>query len=330
MKKINRNHKDSVFVDLFANDIYAKENFISLYNALHKTNLDPKTTEVKPVMLENVLYMSYYNDISMLVDGKIIVLIEHQSTVNQNMPFRFLEYISRIYEKITSEEDRFGKKLIKLPIPEFYVFYNGVENYPSESELKLSDAFLIPEEKHNLKNNDFKLEITAKIININVEKDNPILHQCEPLKQYSDFIKEVRDCMKENIENPFTTAINRSIKNGVLSEYLKRKSTEVHNMLFGEYDYETDIRVQRREAFEDGVAEGIEQGAEKTKIETAKNFIQKNIPLETIAECTGLPLEKVQELKTRESWIKQIKPPTNIRKIPLDYSSTDFYIYHKY
>jgi len=326
MKKINRNHKDSVFVDLFANDIYAKENFISLYNALHKTNLDPKTTEVKPVMLENVLYMSYYNDISMLVDGKIIVLIEHQSTVNQNMPFRFLEYISRIYEKITSEEDRFGKKLIKLPIPEFYVFYNGVENYPSESELKLSDAFLIPKEKHNLKNNDFTLEITAKIININVEKDNPILHQCEPLKQYSDFIKEVRNCMKENIENPFTTAINRSIKNGVLSEYLKRKSTEVHNMLFGEYDYETDIRVQRREAFEDGVAEGAEQKA----IETAKNFIQKNIPLETIAECTGLPLERVQELKTRESWIKQIKPPTNIRKIPLDYSSTDFYIYNKY
>ena len=297
MNKINRNHKDSVFVDLFANDIYAKENFISLYNALHKTNLDPKTTEVKPVMLENVLYMSYYNDISMLVDGKIVVLIEHQSTVNQNMPFRFLEYISRIYEKITSEEDRFGKKLIKLPIPEFYVFYNGVENYPSESELKLSDAFLIPKEKHNLKNNDFTLEITAKIININSEKDNPILHQCEPLKQYSDFIKEVRNCMKENIENPFTTAINRSIKNGVLSEYLKRKSTEVHNMLFGEYDYETDIRVQRREAFEDGVAEGVEQN----KIETAKNLIHKNIPLETIAECTGLPLEKVQELKTRES-----------------------------
>ena len=225
MKKINRNHKDSVFVDLFANDIYAKENFISLYNALHKTNLDPKTTEVKPVMLENVLYMSYYNDISMLVDGKIIVLIEHQSTVNQNMPFRFLEYISRIYEKITSEEDRFGKKLIKLPIPEFYVFYNGVENYPSESELKLSDAFILPDKIHNV-NNNLTLEIKVKIININKEKDNPILHQCEPLKQYSDFIKEVRDCMKENIENPFTTAINRSIKNGVLSEYLKRKKED--------------------------------------------------------------------------------------------------------
>ena len=115
-------------------------------------------------------------------------------------------------------------------------------------------------------------------------------------KQYSDFIKEVRKCIKENIENPFTTAINRSIKNGVLSEYLKRKSTEVHNMLFGEYDYETDIRVQRREAFEDGLAEGIEQGAEQKAIETAKNLINKNISFETIAECTNLPLEKVQEL----------------------------------
>ena len=53
----NRNYKDSVFVDLFSKDLHAKENFISLYNALHRTNLDPVNTEVKPVMLEKVLYM---------------------------------------------------------------------------------------------------------------------------------------------------------------------------------------------------------------------------------------------------------------------------------
>ena len=49
-EKTNRNYKDSVFVDLFAHDINAKENFISLYNALHGTNLDVKTTDVQPVM----------------------------------------------------------------------------------------------------------------------------------------------------------------------------------------------------------------------------------------------------------------------------------------
>ena len=84
-------------------------------------------------------------------------------------------------------------------------------------------------------------------------------------------------------------------------------------MLIAEYSYETDIKVQRREAYREGLAEGIEQGieqgiqqgieqgieqgSEKTKIETAKNMIHKNIPIETIAECTALPLEKVQELK---------------------------------
>ena len=70
--------------------------------------------------------------------------------------------------------------------------------------------------------------------------------------------------------------------------------TEVRNMLIAEYSYETDIKVQRREAYR----EGLEQGAEQKAIETAKNFIHKNIPLETIAECTELPLEKVQELAT--------------------------------
>ncbi|MBQ8778054.1 MAG: hypothetical protein IJZ71_11245, partial [Treponema sp.] len=93
---------------------------------------------------------------------------------------------------------------------------------------------------------------------------------------------------------------NRSIKNGVLSEYLKRKSTEVHNMLFGEYDYETDIRVQRREAFEDGVAEGIEQGieqgAEQKAIETANEALKMNLSIEQIAKLTGLSEEKILQL----------------------------------
>ena len=63
-------------------------------------------------------------------------------------------------------------------------------------------------------------------------------------------------------------------------------------MLIAEYSYETDIKVQRREAFR----LGKEEGAEQTKIETAKNMIQKNLNVELIAEGTSLPLEKIQQL----------------------------------
>jgi hypothetical protein len=40
------------------------------------------------------------NDISFLLDGKLVVLIEHQSSLNRNMPLRLLLYIGRVYEKI--------------------------------------------------------------------------------------------------------------------------------------------------------------------------------------------------------------------------------------
>ena len=301
-EKTNRNYKDSVFVDLFAHDINAKENFISLYNALHGTNLDAETTDIQPVMLEQVLYMKYYNDIAMLIDGKIVILIEHQSTINQNMPFRFLEYIARIYEKITTKDEKFGRKLVKLPVPEFYVFYNGKDDYPVESVMKLSDAFmqLDDELKNQLENANYPLEISVKVININVDKENPILKRCEALKEYSEFIEQVRFNIENAVPEPFTTAIKEAIKKGFLSDYLNRKSTEVQNMLLAEYDYDTDIAVQRKETFDDGFSageeRGISMGVQQAKLETAKIMLLKNISFEIISECTGLSVEEIEQL----------------------------------
>ena len=305
-EKTNRNYKDSVFVDLFAHDITAKENFISLYNALHGTNLDVETTDIQQVMLERVLYMKYYNDIAMLIDGKIVILIEHQSTINKNMPFRFLEYIARIYEKITTKDEKFGRKLVKLPIPEFYVFYNGKDDYPTESIMKLSDAFMQLEGKlkNQLENANYPLEISVKVININVDKENPILKRCEALKEYSEFIEQVHSNIENNVPEPLTNAIKEAIKKGFLSDYLNRKSTEVQNMLLAEYDYDTDIAVQRKEAFDDGIAigeergrnEGISIGLSQARIETAKNLLSIGLSQEQIASVTGLSIEEIEKL----------------------------------
>jgi predicted transposase/invertase (TIGR01784 family) len=309
----NRNYKDSVFVDLFAKDITAKENFVSLYNALHETNLDYKTTEVKPVMIEQVLYMKYYNDIAMLIDNKIVVLIEHQSTINENMPFRILEYIARIYEKVVKTKNKFGKKLVKIPLPEFYVFYNGKEDFPLEKTLKLSDAFILPEKEYSADFINFPLEITVKVVNINVDKGNPILKRCKILDQYSEFIELVRKSIDSGTDDPFTTAISQAVNEGFLSDYLARKSTEVENMLMTEYDYDTDIAVQREEAYEDGlskgisqgikqgisqgISQGIKQGAYQEKLETAKNLFHLGLSIEQISTVTGLSGETIQQLE---------------------------------
>ena len=288
----NRNHKDSLFIDLFCKDQKSgKENFISLYNALHQTNLDLKTTTLQEVNIENILYMALSNDIAVLVDNRLIVLVEHQSTINENMPLRLLEYVSRIYEQIVPSEDRYEKKMIKIPYPEFYVFYNGTEEYPVEKELRLSDAFFIPEDKYS-KAKKISLEILVKVININIDKENPILKQCRALQEYSTLIELIRETKRQNPKAPLEEALSKAINDGILEDYLKRKSTEVRNMLIAEYSYETDIKVQRREAFR----LGKEEGAEQTKIETAKKFIKMGLPLEQIAEGTGLSKEVVQQL----------------------------------
>ena len=85
MTTVNRKYKDSVFVDLFSEDEKAKENFLSLYNALHGTKLTA-VGKLKNIRFDNIMYMNIVNDVSCLVDDKIIVLAEHQSTINENMP----------------------------------------------------------------------------------------------------------------------------------------------------------------------------------------------------------------------------------------------------
>ena len=296
MTTANRKYKDSVFVDLFSEDEKAKENFLSLYNALHGTNLTA-IEKLKNIRLEQVLYMTFYNDVSYLVDNKIIVLAEHQSSINPNMPLRCLEYISRLYETLFESKEKYSRKLLKIPVPEFYVFYNGEESYPSDKTLKLSEAFIE-------KTTEINLELTVKVININRQNRHPVLENCKTMHEYSIFVETVRKWIEIDSQNGFEKAVEECIENNILREYLKRKTKEVLNMLLAEYDYETDIAVQRAEEHEIAFAEGIEQGIEqgiadgsyKKALETAKLMRMHNYPIAEICTMTGLSKEEVESI----------------------------------
>ena len=289
MSTANRKYKDSVFVDLFSEDEKAKENFLSLYNALHHTNL-PLSCPVENIRLDNIMYMNIINDVSCLVDDKIIILAEHQSTINENMPIRFLQYIARLYEKLQAPADRYLRKLSKIPTPEFYVFYNGREDYPETITLKLSDAFITKPEQ-------VPLELTVQVLNINNDKGGKILKTCKTLDEYSLFVEEVRIQTQLDPENGFTNAVKICIEKGILREYLQRKSREVVNMLIAEYDYDTDIAVQREEAGKIAFARGISQGSLQKALETARLMRQRAYPVAEICLMTGLSQAEVEALK---------------------------------
>ncbi|MDR3013179.1 MAG: Rpn family recombination-promoting nuclease/putative transposase, partial [Chitinispirillales bacterium] len=120
----NREYKNSVFTLLFG-DIAAQ-----LYCAVVGKTYDP-AMQVKVTTLTDVLYRGRLNDLSFELDGKLIVLIEHQSTLNANMPLRMLQYITRLYRRYTDGKKAiYGETMLKIPRPEFIVLYNGTKELP--------------------------------------------------------------------------------------------------------------------------------------------------------------------------------------------------------
>ncbi len=170
MSKENREHKDSVFVDLFYNDETADINLLSLYNALHDTELEDAGL-IRKIKVEDVLYMNFRNDLSAVINRESLGIWEHQSTINPNMPLRLLLYVGRAYEQLVEKEARYKTKLIKIPVPEFYVFFNGKRDFPIEKNLYLSDAFMKPPGENSV-------ELVVKVININTIKNHKILKKC--------------------------------------------------------------------------------------------------------------------------------------------------------
>lgn len=282
--KENRKYKDSVFCDLFGTDEKADERFMSLFNALHDEPLD-KVCKISRIDIEQVLYMKLANDLARLVDDKIIVLAEHQSTINENMPLRCLQYAGRIYEQLQDVREKYNKYLIKIPSPEFYVFYNGVEDYPVNKELLLSDAFKEKGSKTNL-------ELIVNVININTKKKNKLLEKCPVMAEYSLFVDSVRRNLKEDREEGFKKAIKECMDNNILKEYLNRKSREVNNMLVAEYDYATDIEVQREEA----AMKALKKGRAEGKSETAAVLKKMGFSFKDISKATGLTLSEIEKL----------------------------------
>ena len=289
--KENLKYKNSVFVDLFFEDESAEKNEISLYNALHEEPL-PAGTEVRKIRVDDVLYMNFCNDISFGIEDKVMVFGEHQSTINENMPLRDLLYIGRALEQIVPVRDRYRKKAVRLPTPEFYTFYNGKEPWAREKTLYLSDTYARKEEAP-------MLELCVKVININPEEGHEILDRCGILREYSEFVEILRKHQQTDSSDAYKNAIEECMKAGILADYLKKKGSEVVNMLIAEYDYDLDVEVQREEAYAAGKEEGREEGQKEKLQEQVKRKLEKGKSVDTIAEELEESREEISRIIKR-------------------------------
>ena len=135
----NRKFKDSIFRKLFG----TKEEIIPLYNQISGNHLDVNT-EVEIITLSDTMFLKQVNDLGFRIEDRLIVLVEQQSTLNENMALRLLLYVAREYEKILDSKMIYREKMMKIPSPEFYILYNGKKRLEkTKSDMLLTDMYIL-------------------------------------------------------------------------------------------------------------------------------------------------------------------------------------------
>ena len=110
-------------------------------------------------------------------------LYEHQSAANPNMPIRGLLYFAQLYDEYIKlhDLDVYGRKLVKLPTPQYIVFYNGKEEMPDDQTLLLTDAFECDPEAKDM---EPALECRARVLNVNDGHNAELMNKCKRLMHY--------------------------------------------------------------------------------------------------------------------------------------------------
>jgi hypothetical protein len=287
--KINNKYKDRLFRLLFGS-YERKGNIISLYNALNNSSYNADDiTEL--TTLDDAVYIKMKNDVSLLIDS-YLPLWEQQSSYNPNMPIRGLMYFGNLYEAYIDRNNKiiYGTTLIKLPTPQYVVFYNGTADQKPFQKLKLSDAFVHPDAS-------LEFEWTATMYNLNKGKNDSLLHRCKPLSDYMTLVNYIRDNQKSGMpaKKAIDAAVKRCIKENILKDFLKKHRAEVMDVCLTEYNEEVFVNGIR----EDGRAEGFEDGLAAGRVNSIRTLLRKGKSPAEIHDLLDYPMEEIVEVSKK-------------------------------
>lgn len=228
--------------------------------------------------------------------------------------------MSSAYQKYVAlnKLDIYSSKRIPLPLPKYYVFYNGTRKMPDESTLFLTDS--MPGTDAAEKSS---AQFAAHMINVNAGHNSGIMKKCPKLYQYSLFIEEIRMNQKKKmaLKEAVEQAVDSCIKKGILTDILLGNKAEVTDMILEEYDENLHISNEKEISYQEGLEQGRKEEQENTLREKqradqasqqakeasqqAKEANQRAAVFQLklqgktekeIAEAMNLPFERVQEI----------------------------------
>ena len=270
----NREYKDSVFRLLFGNE----DKSIELYNAIRGTAYKVDTIKINTIQ-NPFFFRTLRNDLSFTVEDKLIILLEHQSSLSPNMGLRCLFYILELYEISIDKKEMYRATPMSIPNPEFYVLYNGKEDYPEKSIIKLSDLYKLQGVENNL-------DLDVTVINANKGYNKKIIEQSKTLKEYAEFVARVRkytDDSKLELTEALQKAIEDCVRSNILREFLVKYGGEIVSILSREITMDDYVQIKE------------EEKAEKI----AENLLRNEMSKEFVVENTELSITQVEKIIKR-------------------------------
>lgn len=269
--KAKRTAKNSVFLDLFQNKSY----LLKLYKTLHPEDITATEDSLTNITIENVLTDNLYNDLGFIVNNKLMILIEAQSTWTMNILIRVLLYLAQSYHEYfqRTNQNYYKSKKVKIPKPELYVIFTGNKGRKPD-QISLSKEFF--------EGAELDIEVKATVLYENDEKDI--------INQYIIFCKIFNEHTNQHgmTQKAITETIRICKNREVLREYLTQREKEVVTIMMSLFDEE-----QIMKSF-------IKSERHDEARETAERLIKKGkMSLDEIAEC--IPTLSFDELKELEA-----------------------------
>ena len=273
MANYNSRYRDSVFRSYFNEPV----RLLSLCNAVLDTQY-ANPNELNINTLAGIFFDKQKNDISCTIGNHFLVLVEHQTTVNENMPFRCLSYVTELLNNLVKNKNRlYYKGLIKFPKPKFFVFYNGDKNEPLQRKMRLSDAF---------DGDSTSIELVVIAYNINCGLPQPLLQNCRYLSDYSTLVGKVKEGVRLGLSrrDAISRAVQFCLDNGIMGNYLIEHAEEVFNMLALEWNMDDALQAR------------FEEGRDEERESIAIKMLRKGKSIEEVQEFTDLPTQRIEQL----------------------------------
>lgn len=272
-----RKIKDSVFTDLFQDKKY----LLRLYQSLHPEDTDVTEDDIQDVTIKHILVDADYNDLGFSIGGRLVILVESQSTWTLNIIVRALMYLMQTYHDFfkRTKQNLYGSKKVNMPKPELYMIFTGEKPENPPDIISLSEDFFDGE----------KIALDAQVKVLYQEDENSIIGQ------YIIFCKVYNEQRKKygQTKKAVTETIRICKDRNVLKEYLESKEQEVVDIMMTLFDDE-----QILEAYTEDI-----KNSEARK--TAERMIRKGkMSLEEIADC--VPSLSIDELKNMKTEIMQL------------------------